>query len=324
MSEREERDLFGTGRLPKVKSLSRIEKRLIESAVQIEAEYPDSILYQHTVFCQTGLPYRDPGDNVRIWQRSQGAVCLEVQAGRALHPERDEFVDIGLPWGTKPRLILAHLNSEALKHGSPEIDVGDSLTCFVKDVRGFKHGREIRSFKDQLGRLSAALVRLAMTKDRRSVQVEAKVISAFDLWFPKDERQRVLWPSFVRLSLDYFESLQKHAVPLDKRALAALAHTAMGLDIYAWLAQRLHRVDSQKPQFVSWKALKDQFGWHYERMRAFRGVFGRTLDAVLTQYRGARVELDDCGMTLRNSPPPVKGRLLLIVKAADRAPSANT
>jgi hypothetical protein len=316
MAEREEQDLFGPGclpeYLPKVKRLSRIEKRLIESAVQIEAEYPDCVLYQHTVFCQTGLPYRDPGDNVRIWQRSQGAVCLEVQAGRALHPELDEFVDIGLPWGTKPRLILAHLNSEALKHGSPEIDVGDSLTCFVKDVRGFKHGREIRAFKDQLGRLSAALVRLAMTKDRRSVQVEAKVISAFDLWFPKDERQRVLWPSFVRLSLDYFESLQKHAVPLDKRALAALAHTAMGLDIYAWLAQRLHRVDPQKPQFVSWKALKDQFGWHYERMRAFRSVFGRTLDVVLTQYRGARVELDDCGMTLRNSPPPVKGRLLLI------------
>jgi hypothetical protein len=32
---------------------------LIESAVQIEAEDPDSITYQHTVFCQTGLPYRD-------------------------------------------------------------------------------------------------------------------------------------------------------------------------------------------------------------------------------------------------------------------------
>jgi hypothetical protein len=170
MSEREERDLFGPRRLPKhlprVKPLSRIEKRLIESAVQIETEYPDSVLYQHTVFCQTGLPYRDPGDNVRIWQRSQGAVCLEVQAGRALHPELYEFVDIGLPWGTKPRLILAHLNSEALKHGSPEIYVGDSLTCFAKDVRGFKHGREICAFKDQLGRLSAALVRLAMTKER--------------------------------------------------------------------------------------------------------------------------------------------------------------
>ena len=28
---------------------------------------------------------------------------------------------------------------------------------------------------------------------------------------------------------------------------------------------------------------------------------------VLSQYRGARLELDDRGMTLRNSPPPGEG-----------------
>ena len=65
MSKQEERDLFEprhlSQALPKVKPPSRIKQRLIESAVQIEADGPDSILYQHTVFCQTGLPYRDPG-----------------------------------------------------------------------------------------------------------------------------------------------------------------------------------------------------------------------------------------------------------------------
>jgi hypothetical protein len=120
-----------------------------------------------------------------------------VEAGRAKHPDTGEWVKLGLPWGTKPRLILAHLNSEALRQGSPEIEVEGSLTKFVKSIRDFEGGREIRAFKDQLGRLSAALVRLAMTKDRRTIQVDAKVITAFDLWFPKDERQRVLWPSTV-------------------------------------------------------------------------------------------------------------------------------
>jgi hypothetical protein len=28
------------------------------------------------------------------------------------------------------------------KHGLPEIDGGDSLTGFVKRIRGFEHGRE--------------------------------------------------------------------------------------------------------------------------------------------------------------------------------------
>ena len=144
------------------------------------------------------------------------------------------------------------MNREALLRESPEIEVGDSLTEFVKRIRGFKHGREIRAFKDQLGRLSAALVRLAMTRDGRGFQIDTKVVSGFELWFPKDERQRVLWPSYVRLSLDYYESLRKHAIPLDERALGALAHSAMALDTYTWLAQRLCRIRPRRKQFVSW------------------------------------------------------------------------
>jgi hypothetical protein len=167
-------------------------------------------------------------------------------------------------------------------------------------------------FKDQLGRLSASLIRLAYTRDGRGTQIDTKIVAGFDLWFPRDERQRVLWPSIVRLSLDYFESLQKHAVPLDERALAALAHSALALDIYAWLAQRLHRIDPGKPQFVTWVSLKEQFGPGYGRMRAFRANFNQTLDAVLTQYRAARVEVGGQGMTLRRSPPPVlKGPMLI-------------
>lgn len=50
-------------------------------------------------------------------------------------------------------------------------------------------------------------------------------------------------------------------MPLDERAVAALSHSAMGLDIYAWLSQRLHRVDPRKPAFIPWTALKGQFGW---------------------------------------------------------------
>jgi Plasmid encoded RepA protein len=275
--DNEQRTLFPMGEsLPKIKRPSPVQQRLIESAAAIASDDPQTLLFQHSVFCQAGLPYCDPGDDVREWEREQGAVSLRVEAGQAKHPGTGEWVKLGLPWGTKPRLILAHLNTQALKQGSPEIEVEGSLTEFVKSIRGFQHGREIHAFKDHLGRLSAALVRLAMTKDRRTIQVDAKVVTAFDLWFSKDERQRVLWPSTVRLSLDYFESLQKHAVPLDERALRALAHSAMGLDTYAWLAQRLHRVEPRQPQFISWKALKGQFGWHYERVRDFRRVFTRT------------------------------------------------
>ena len=124
----------------------------------------------------------------------------------------------------------------------------------------------------------------------------------------------MLWPQTVRLSEEYFGSLQRHAVPLDERAVAALAHSAMGLDLYAWLAQRLHRVEPGQPAFVPWAALKEQFGWHYGRLDNFKQVFRPTLDMVLTQYRGARLELDAGGLTLRHSAPPVSGRFAVAAR----------
>ena len=312
MTDHDQQSLFGD-LLPALTPPSRVQQRLIRSAVEIEADDPDAILFQHTVFCQTGLPYRNPGDVVRIWMRKQGTARLEVEAGRAFSPGADEFVDVGLPFGPKPRLILVYLNAEALRTGSPEIEVEDSLTAFVKRLGFVSKGRNMLIIKDQLARLSAAEIRLAVAYGTAQArQVQAHIVSGFDLWFPKDERQRVLWPSTVRLSLDYFESLQRHAVPLDERAVAALSHSAMALDIYAWLAQRLHRVRPGKPTFIPWTALKEQFGWHYGRMDNFKRVFRQTLDTVLSQYHGARLELDDRGMALRNSPPPVKGRMALI------------
>lgn len=291
------------------KPISLIKRRLIESSVAIESDDPESILYQHTVFCQTGLPYRDPGHDALSWERLNGSIHLKVYAGEAMDPERGRLVQLGLPWGAKPRLILAHLNAEALRTGSPTVEVDDSLRAFVKRLRLDTGGRTMQTIKEQLARLSASRICLGIVSGGRALTINSQVVTAFDIWFPKDDRQRVLWPNTVKLSHEYFESLQKHAVPLDDRAVAALSHSAMGLDIYAWLAQRLHRVDPFTPQFITWAALKSQFGWHYKELKKFKEVFRKTFVEVHTQYRAARIEMDDAGMTLRNSPPPIKGRI---------------
>jgi len=122
----------------------------------------------------------------------------------------------------------------------------------------------------------------------------------------------VLWPSTIQLSLDYFASLQEHAVPLHEADLAALAHSAMALDLYAWLAQRLHRIDPHRPAFVAWAALKQQFGPDYGRMDNFKRFFRVTLRQVLTRYQAARTEEDGHGLRLHNSPPPVTKRLVML------------
>jgi hypothetical protein len=296
------------------RELSVIARRHLRESAATADPFPASIAYQHTVLCQTCLPYRDPGMGCPIWERRNGNIRLRIEAGAALHPETEEWVQLGLPFGPKPRLILAYLNREALRRNSPEIEVGDSLTSFVKHIGLAGHGRDIRTVKDQLARLATAQIRMAVAYDAgRARQVQAHLVGGFDLWFPKDEGQRVLWPTTVRLSSDYFASLQHHAVPLDEASLGALAHSAMALDVYAWLAQRLHRIKPGQTQLVPWKVLKDQFGWHYERLRDFRRVFRETLGLVLGEYRDARLGIDGRGLTLWHSPPPVLCRRFPVI-----------
>lgn len=295
--------------------------RLLDSAVITSSDDPESILYQHTVFCQTGLPYRNPGPSVTTWERVNGHVHMAITAGHAMHPERGKLVQLGLPYGPKPRLILAHLNGEALRKQSPDIEVEASLTAFVKRLRLDPSGRTIGTIKDQLSRLSAAHITLGTVRDGRAITINSQIVTAFDLWFPKSEGQRVLWPSTLRLSSDYFDSLTRHAVPLHDQALMALSGNAMALDLYAWLAQRLHRVDASKPALIPWPSLRDQFGWSYDQLIHFRPVFRRTLQLVVSQYQGANVELDKRGLVLRHSPSPVRERTLIVVsKGGERAP----
>ena len=77
----------------------------------------------------------------------QGAANLEVEAGRAFHPGERCFVNFGLPFGPKPRLILVYLNAEALRTGSPVIEVEDSLTAFVCRIGLSRDGRTFASSK---------------------------------------------------------------------------------------------------------------------------------------------------------------------------------
>jgi Plasmid encoded RepA protein len=165
--------------------------------------------------------------------------------------------------------------------------------------------------KAQLSALAAATFRMGISRGDEAVQVATQIVGAFNLWFDKAESQRVLWPSTLRLSLDYYESLARFAVPLDERAIVALSHSAMALDIYCWLAQRLHRIPAS--QFVPWSALFDQFGQGYNAIRFFRRDFLKILAQVKAAYPAARLEDDVRGLMLRNSPAPVARRLSTVV-----------
>jgi hypothetical protein len=306
-------ELTQIGKAAAVPSITRVKKRLIDAHVAIKQDAPEELTFYHSVACQCAMPVKRPPDDLLSWKQVQGRAVLMLEAGKAWQPETRNFVQLGLPFGPKSRLILMHLNSEAIRNQSPVIDAGSSLTNFIRRIQDHHPtGPEVKAFKEQLSRLSAATIRLAITEGERAMQVNTQIVGAFDLWFSRDENQRVLWPSTVQLSTDYFNSLAKYAVPLDDRAIAPLSHSALALDAYCWLAQRLHRIPQGKPQLVPWVNLHGQFGQGYSEIRNFRRDMLKMLKLVRTVYQDARFENDKKGLWLWTSPPPVTKRLVAL------------
>ncbi|MGH9623460.1 MAG: replication protein RepA [Bryobacteraceae bacterium] len=279
--------------------------RLAEASAAIASEQNDTgIAYHHTVFCQTALPYRSVPD--RVWERTNGHVSLRVEAGSALHPEQKKWINLPLPFGTKSRLILIYFDTFAIKEQSPMVEIENSMTAFLKRLQGYSpNGKELSAFKNHAAAITGSLFRFATAQGNRTFQVDTKIVTSFELWYPRDERQKTLWPSYVRLSDEYFNTLKNHAVPLDHRAVASLQHNALALDVYKWLAQRLCRVPAKTPAFLPWPAVQLQFGQGYARLRAFRSIFLKTLKIVMTQYPTAKVAATQQGLTLHLSPPPI-------------------
>jgi hypothetical protein len=58
-------------------------------------------VFQHTVLCQTSLPYRDAGGDVRESTRVNGVTHLKVLAGDDA-PRAGGLVPTGLPYGAGP------------------------------------------------------------------------------------------------------------------------------------------------------------------------------------------------------------------------------
>lgn len=296
-----------------LEALSPVTRRLV-SANECGDSDVTHPAFLHAVMCQAAMPYRRT--RAHLWDHRNGAARLWIEAGTVEDPQTAEIRYVEIPWGAKPRLVLAHLNSEALRQESRYIEVESSLHAFAARVLGYApNGRQMREMKHHLTALSTATIRLSYPiAGGGRYQTQGQIVSGLELWDHSDGRQRTLWPAEVVFSEDYWKSLSKHAVPLNPKHLAALKHTAMGLDIYAWLGQRLHRIPHNDSLFLPWPRLKDQFGHGYRRLRDFRRVFMRELGQVCSVYPEARVgeELGNDGqpqgLRLQNSKPPVLRR----------------
>lgn len=302
--------------------MTRQQHGLILAGEAIRTEPPDKLQFSHTVLCQVGLPRKHTVE--RRYERSNGARSLLVEAGSLWNGL--SWTEQPLPYGAIPRLVLVHISTEAVRTKSRVINMGDSMREFLmrlglQPTGGARGG--YTALRRQMQALAACRMTLGMTDGAKATTIDAKPIKRFDAWVfngHQDGPQRTLWPGELELSEDFFDTLTRHAVPLDYRALGALKHSALALDIYTWLAHRLPRVTNPIGTKVSWANLKDQFGQDYGRSKDFKKTFRHALRQVCAVYADAKLRDAPGGLILQPSRSPVP-RTLISTGNGTRLPS---
>lgn len=283
--------------------LSRADLKLIDASTQIMTQLDgEDMAFSHSVLCQVGLPRKEVAG--REFMRQSGDAWVNVQAG---------WLDEGhgpvlqpVPYGALPRLALAWISTQAVRTKSREIQIGDTASAFLqllgKTGTGGKNGT-YKTLRIQMNALAACRLQLGF----KGRTYNGQPVEQFDAWIADEGTgQKSLWPGVLVLSEGYFSSLQQVAVPLDYRALLSLSGSALGLDVYCWLAHRLHTIEGSR--VLRWSVLKDQFGQEYTGKNgadSFKTEFLRQLKKVLAVYPRAVVRQVPGGLELFSSPPPI-------------------
>ena len=190
------------------------------------------------------LPRTNPGDRLQ-YKRVNGPYKLIMIAGG----------DNKLPYGTRPRLLLAWVCTEAVRTQSPELILGDSLSEFMRKVgiystSGDKHTR----LRNQMRRLFGCTVSLLYEDARGEATLNAPIARLTEFWW--SERQpdaRSLWESKIELGEDFFNEIIRCPIPIDMNTLRAMKRSPLGLDLYLWLTYRTFALKS--PLRLTWRQL---------------------------------------------------------------------
>jgi len=279
----------------RMESLPAYVREAIDTSFAIDAEdarKAGALGFIARALVQATMPYKNP--KLPMFVRKNGDFTLTMLGG----------FEGKLPYGVYPRLLVSWISTEAVRTKSPEIELGESLNDFLRDVLGIqrgggKNGPSTR-VSDQMARLFGALITArygsrgdgrgfslrnvavvdeAHVNDRTMWQLDnlgqagepppieqAKGDDEARLWTPQASDQAGQWRSVVRLSNNFFRECVDSPVPIDQRAYKALYHSRspLAMDIYSWLTYRMSYTH-RATRPIPWEALALQFGSNFSQ-----------------------------------------------------------
>ncbi len=308
-------------------SLSPTMRRILDAAAEIKAE-PNAakLAFMTRALVQATLPHSDPGD-VPIWGRTNGRLSLTIKPDWQLDPKTNQPRSVGIPYGTIPRLLLFWITTEAVKTKSRRLELGTSLSAFMRELglqpTGGRWG-SIPRLREHMKRLFRAKISFEVHHetggDKGQTWLDMQVAPKGELWWSHHQPdQASLWKSWIELGDSFFEAICAAPVPVDVRALRALKNSPMALDLYAWLNYRSFTLERQgREQFIPWRGLAQQLGSSYSDIKDFRKNVKSAIRKILTVMPGLHLEFANGGLILypgKSAIPPKRGRPKLSPKA---------
>ena len=279
-----------------------VDRAVVEAAAGYLSSEDTDIGYLFSGWAQAALPHRRLPDDA-AWQVTTDRVTLIVQPGLRPAPG-GKPVSVGVPFGSRARLILLYLQTEAIRTNCREVELGRSLHAWLRRLGIPIGGKQMASVRDQAERISRCRLSFQMRQGTRTGLVNQHILET-SMFIEDDTAQGGLFVETASLSQSFFEELKKHPVPVEEAAVRQIANNSSALDVYCWLAYRLHSL--KEPITVSWKALHSQFGRSVARLDHFKEHFRSILLLATSVYPDANVEEapSGAGLVLKPSRPPV-------------------
>jgi hypothetical protein len=288
-----------------------IARSVVEAAAQYLSEEDNALSFAYSGWAQCALPHKRLASDAP-WSIAAERMSLMVEPGRRPIGEASQgsqdYEWVGVPFGAHARLILLFLQTEALRTGSREIELGGSLREWLGRIGLTVGGMTGRSVRDQAERISRCKLTFHLSTGARSAGLVNQTIVDRALFIDEgDKRQGRLNLETAKLSEGFFEQLRRHPVPLEEAAIKALNNNAPALDVYIWLAYRLHSLNSDR--LLSWQALKGQFGTGFKELYHFKPRFVGSLALATAVYPDAKLDVTEHGVVLKPSRPPVAPKI---------------
>ena len=232
---------------------SKAERHAIDAAMAVLSDEENRLGITHAGFAMTSLPHKRIEDG--YWRREGHRTTLLVESGRNRHGEL-----VGVPYGSIARLILLYLQTEAIRTNSPEVELGRSMNSWMGRMSLSTGGRTYQLVTEQARRISAC--RLTFFTERENGAETrhngAFVQDAISLAGVSDAERAAVVAGPGAAGPRILALAAHHPVPVREEAIKAIGTRSLAIDVYIWLAYRLHALT--KPAPVSWTAVHGQFG----------------------------------------------------------------